>query len=175
MYETGLHTIAQRAAEREEENDDFRRWLKAKDADALDALVHEINNEVSNVVDCTECGNCCNTLIINVTPDEMVSCSRHLHLEEAAFKEKYVEESSQGKLFINSIPCHFFADKKCTIYEARFTECRDFPHLHKPGFQARLLGTMGHYGRCPIIYNVIEELKEKLGFKAAITTPHINT
>jgi Fe-S-cluster containining protein len=79
-------------------------------------------------------------------------------------KEKYIEESQQGNCFINTIPCHFLADNKCTIYENRFTECRDFPHLHKPGFKARLAGTLMHYGRCPIIYNVIEEMKVKTGF-----------
>ena len=129
-------------------------------------MVHLLNDEVSAEVDCTACGNCCKTLVINVTHEEIGALAQHLHLSEEVTKEQYIEESLAGKCFINTMPCHFLADKKCTIYEARFTECRDFPHLHKEGFKARLSGTLMHYGRCPIIYNVIEGMKERTGFFA---------
>ena len=62
----------------------------------------------------------------------------------------------------DTIPCHFLADNICTIYPQRFHECREFPHLHKPGFVQRFPGTIMHYARCPIIFNVIEELKRQL-------------
>lgn len=163
-YITDLGLIAQAHENREAENAAFQSFLGGHDGDMLDRLVHEINDRVSAEVDCTQCGNCCSKLIINVTQDELSSCSQHFNMTEAAFKEKYVEESMAGALFINTIPCHFFADKKCTIYEQRFKECRDFPHLHKPGFKDRFPGTVMHYGSCPIIYNVIEELKAQLGF-----------
>ena len=86
-------------------------------------------------------------------------------------KEKFIEESQGGQLIINTIPCHFLADNKCTIYENRFTECRDFPHLHKDGFTARYFNTIMYYHMCPIIFNVVEVLKEELGFKIVTPTP----
>jgi Fe-S-cluster containining protein len=104
-------------------------------------------------------------LVINVTPEEAVGLAQTIGKTVDETKETYIEESLQGKMFINTMPCHFLADNKCTIYSGRFTECRDFPHLHKPGFVPRLLGTLGHYGRCPIIYNVIEEVKTATGFR----------
>lgn len=164
MYETDLQVIARRGEEKEEENDAFLRWVRQSQTDDLDALVHSINDEVSAGVDCTACGNCCKTLVINVTPDEAVELSNTLGLSLEDTKEKYIEESLQGNMYMSMMPCHFLADNKCTIYANRFTECREFPHLHKPGFKARLLGTLGHYGRCPIIYNVIEEVKVRVGF-----------
>src|SRR5205085_2961632 len=114
--------------------------------------------------DCTQCGNCCSKLVINVTSEEVETLAQHLNSPVSAVKEKYIEESQQGNCFINTIPCHFLTDKKCTIYEQRFTECREFPHLHKDGFRERFLGTLLHYGNCPIVYNVVEQLKSRLHF-----------
>ncbi len=164
MYQTDLVIIATASLEKEEENDYFLRSLKSLDNRELDVIVHGLNARVSAGIDCTACGNCCKSLVINVAQNEIEPLATHLQLSIEATKEKYIEESQQGNCFINTIPCHFLSDNKCTIYEHRFAECRDFPHLHKPGFKARLAGTLMHYGRCPIIYNVIEELKIELGF-----------
>lgn len=166
LYIADLSLIAAKADEKQEENDRFLRSVHARGEEGLDAIAHRLNNQVSAAIDCTACGNCCKTLVINVANDELVPLAEHLQLSEEATKEKYIEESMAGRLFINTMPCHFLSDNKCTIYEARFTECRDFPHLHKPGFKDRLAGTLMHYGRCPIIYNVIEKMKTELGFIA---------
>ena len=80
------------------------------------------------------------------------------------FEEKYIEKSEGGMMIMNTIPCHFLNDNKCGVYENRFKECRDFPHLHKPNFNDRLFGTLIHYAICPIIFNVIEQLKIETDF-----------
>ena len=164
MYQTDLKIIAVAATEKAEENDHFLLSLRGQDSATLDQVVHSIYDTVSAGIDCTACGNCCKSLVINVTQEEVGELAAYLNMGREETKEKYIEESQQGNCFINTIPCHFLADNKCTIYSYRFTECRDFPHLHKPGFKARLAGTLMHYGRCPIIYNVIEEVKVKIGF-----------
>jgi hypothetical protein len=161
---TDLEYIARVAADKDEENDHFRQYLKRLDGSAIDHAVHEIYAQVNAAVSCTDCGNCCNHLVVNITPDEIKGLSDFLQQPEIEVREKYIEESMQGACYINTIPCHFFAHKKCTIYTQRFTECRDFPHLHKPGFRERLLGTLLHYPACPIIFNVVEQAKTALGF-----------
>lgn len=163
-YEINLQYIAQQGTEKAEENDYFLRSLKQLDGAELDRKVHEINIKVSAAIDCTSCGNCCKTLIVNITPEEIKDLATVMNMPEAELREKHIEESQQGACYINSIPCHFLEDKKCGIYQHRFRECRDFPHLHKNGFRERLLGTLLHYGSCPIIYNVIEEMKHTLNF-----------
>ena len=162
---THLATIAVIAAEKEGENDALRLFLKRQDGTAVDVLVHEINEEITPKIDCTQCGNCCKSLMINVTPVEAQSLSTYLIEPLALVKEKYIETSEQGQMIINTIPCHFLADSKCTIYDNRFTECREFPHLHKDNFTTRLFGTLMYYAMCPIIFNVVEALKERLAFK----------
>jgi Fe-S-cluster containining protein len=164
VYETNLQVIAEIAAGKEEENDHFMRSLRKYDGAELDARAHRLNTEVSAAVSCTDCGNCCTHLIVNITRPEIERLAVFMGMPEAELREKYIEESMAGNCFINSVPCHFLSGSICSIYSERFTECRDFPHLHKPGFRERFLGTMLHYSSCPIIYNVVEEMKQELEF-----------
>jgi uncharacterized protein len=161
---TDRNFIQTKAEQKLDENDAFRSYLQKIDSDALDKTVHAINEKITPQIDCTTCGGCCRQLMINVTPEENIKVAAHLNITPQAFKEKYLEESLQGKMIMNTIPCHFLADSKCTVYENRFTECRAFPHLHENNFKGRLFGTLIHYAMCPIIYNVVEELKVETGF-----------
>lgn len=162
--ETNLELIATRALEREEENDSFLQFVRRLDGVSLDRSVHELNEEISAAIDCTQCGNCCKTLMINITRQEIEDLAAFLEKPVDNVKELYIEESLAGNYIINSIPCSFLSEKKCSIYANRFNECRGFPHLHKGGFKERLLGTLLHYGSCPIIYNVVEAVKKETGF-----------
>jgi Fe-S-cluster containining protein len=101
--------------------------------------------------------------MINVTDEEADQLSIHLNQPRAYFDTKYLEKGS-SMMVINAIPCHFLNDNKCTIYDYRFAGCREFPALHLPHFSKRLFTTFMHYNRCPIIYNVIEQLKTNTGF-----------
>lgn len=164
VYETNLQTIAVVAAEKEEENDHFLRSLKHHDGAVLDTVVHGIYADVNAAIDCTACGNCCRTLVVNITKPEIERLAIFMNMSEEALREKYIEESLAGNTFINTVPCHFLEGTKCSIYTERFTECRDFPHLHKTGFRERFLGTLLHYPSCPIIFNTVEILKRELKF-----------
>lgn len=159
-------SVIQNASEcNEEENDCFRIFLKQQDSREIDEMVHSLNQSISAQIDCTQCGNCCRSLMINVEPEEAKSVADYLNVPAAEFNQTYIERSEQGQMVINTIPCHFLQHNKCSIYSHRFNECREFPHLHKPAFTSRLFGTFMHYGRCPIIFNVIEALKIELSFK----------
>lgn len=166
---TDREVIRQAAEVNADENDNFRAYLQGADSHELDETVHRINEIITPQIDCTACGGCCNQLMINVTPEESILVADHLKISQQQFKEKYIEESLQGKMIMNTIPCHFLSDKKCTIYPERFNECREFPHLHKSNFKGRLFGTLIHYAMCPIIFNVVEELKIETGFKQTMS------
>jgi uncharacterized protein len=165
LLQTSLESIAAAEVELEQENLRFRQFLKEQDDTIVDVTVMKLNSIIAPQIDCTACGNCCQTLMINVTEQECTSMSSFLNQSVPEFKNQYIETSTEGGMMImNTIPCNFLKDKKCTVYEQRFTECREFPHLHKEGFKQRIFGTLMHYGRCPIIYNVIEALKTELKF-----------
>ena len=159
---TDLTTIKQIAEEKQVENDLFRNFLKQQNNDAIDLLVHSFTETITPQIDCTQCGNCCKSLMINITKEETIQLSNHLQISETQLIDQYIEQSEQGQMVINTIPCHFLKGTTCSIYEHRFTECREFPHLHKPNFTGRLFGTMQYYEICPIIFNVVEKLKEAI-------------
>lgn len=162
---TDLEIIARLADERTAEHEAFRAFLKEKDDDATDEMVFRLNEFVSAKIDCTACGNCCRSFMINVSEDEAADLSHHLQLSTAAFKEKYVESADSGRMIMNTIPCAFLEENKCTVYEHRFSGCREFPHLDRPNFAGRLFGILMYYGTCPIIFNVVELLKDESGFR----------
>ena len=162
---TDLTRIRQLAAERETENDDFRGFLRNLDPDAADTLVHRLNEEISPLIDCTQCGNCCRSLMIQVSPEEADRVAALKGITPGQFRQQYLEESSGGQLILNNIPCHFLESTRCSIYENRFAGCREFPPLHLPGFTRRLFALLFHYGSCPIIFNVMESLKTATGFR----------
>lgn len=160
-----LDIIAQNAVAKEKENDLFKQYLKQQNNQAIDKIVHQLNEEISAQIDCTQCGNCCRSLMINVETSDAARLSAHLNISEENFYKKYIETSATGNVSVmNKIPCHFLHENKCNVYEARPSECREFPGLHQPNFTQRLFATFMHYSRCPIVYNVVEELKIELLF-----------
>lgn len=162
---TDLTAIASHAAISTEENEYFRMFLSQQYAPDVDTVVYELNEQVSQIIDCTACGNCCRSFMINVSEEEAVRLSSQLKMNLSEVKSNYLEESSQGNLVIKSIPCSFLTGNKCSIYTYRFDGCREFPHLHRANFTGRLFGILMYYGTCPIIFNVVEALKLRTGFK----------
>lgn len=159
-----LQQIAILAAERLEENDRFARQVKANSADQMDAVVHRLNKDIEQKIDCTLCGNCCRSLMINVSEAEADNLSSHLQVSRASFDDTYLEKGGNGMMLMNAIPCTFLEANRCNVYEHRFEGCREFPAMHLPGFSKRLFTTLMHYGRCPIIFNIVEDMKDEMGF-----------
>jgi uncharacterized protein len=156
--------VHERALQKEKENDSLRDFLKYQDPVAIDAIVSELNEQVSAVIDCQSCGQCCKQLMISVDEQGLSRAAEALSVDNDSFKQMYLEESAAGALYISQIPCHFLAGDSCSIYTARFEDCRSFPHLDKPHFTNRLFSVMMSYAFCPIVYNVVERLKERTGF-----------
>jgi uncharacterized protein len=158
---------------KQEENEQFRRYIDQQDSRQIDEIVHRLNDVITPQVDCLSCGNCCRSLMINVEEGELKPIADFLGTNEVDIKTAHVETSQHGMMVMNTIPCAFLSGNACTVYEHRFSDCRAFPHLDRPNFPDRLFGTLMHYGRCVIIYNVIEQLKGRIGFTAVNTTGEV--
>jgi Fe-S-cluster containining protein len=163
VIETALDKLVELGEQRQEENEQFKAFLKTFNSGAIDHLVQELNQLIAPQIDCTACGNCCSKLMINISDEEIERMAGGLQMSQQDFTDKYVQEGSFMKI-INAIPCPFLSEKKCTAYEVRPGGCREFPKLEEPGFTNRLFGTFTHYSMCPIIFNVVEQLKVITGF-----------
>lgn len=163
--ETDLLFIENFVHQNQQENDSFVLYLKSLESTYLDATVLALNEAITPKIDCTKCGNCCKTLMINVTDNEANNLANHLQESREKFDEKYIETGSSGMMILNKIPCHFLKENKCTVYEFRFEGCKEFPAMHLPHFKERLFTTFMNYARCPIIFNIVEHLKTETNFK----------
>lgn len=147
------------------ENDHFQFYLRQVDSQEIDKAVFQLAEIISPKINCTDCGNCCKSLMVNIDEAEANHLAQHLGKSRDDFDEAYISKGESGRMVINSIPCHFLEDNSCSVYEHRFAGCREFPALHVPDFNKRLFTTYMHYDRCPIIFNVMENLKLNLQFK----------
>jgi Fe-S-cluster containining protein len=163
--ETNLETIRTHAMAAEPENSRFRDFLKERNREQIDAAVFDLNKNISPKISCTDCGNCCKSLMVLISDPEADHLSAHLGQSRADFDREYLEKGSNGLMIMNRMPCPFLDNNKCSVYEHRFEGCKEFPALHLPNFKDRLFTTFMHYDRCPIIFNVIEQLKDTMGFQ----------
>jgi uncharacterized protein len=161
---TDLNEIAAFSVLKERENEEFVEYLKSCNSNQIDTAVVELNAAIEPKIDCTACGNCCKTLMVNVTAKESENLASFLHLSLDETKATYLEEGLQETFIMKSMPCSFLKGTTCSIYENRFEGCKEFPNLNKTEFTKRLFTTMMHYDRCPIIFNVVEELKRVTSF-----------
>lgn len=162
--ELNLEKIKKLGRVREDENFDFRAFLKQQDPERVDKIVHRLNREVSEQIDCTTCGNCCMKLKPLVTDHDIDRLSTRLNLPGEQIKKDYTE-TEEGEQQFKHLPCCFLKEKKCTVYENRPDDCRSYPHLHKDHFTSRLFQVIANYSICPIVFNVYERLKSELRFK----------
>lgn len=163
----------------DDENFEFRRFLKWQDAlsdEELDELVWETTRRIWAGFDCTTCGNCCRELVPTVTAEEVERLAVRLGVSVETFHEQYVERVAtpdeddvdpggpvQWRLRGRS--CPFLKGNRCTVYEDRPTQCRKYPYLYEPNFSRRLIAMLERTYTCPVVYQVLEALKRELPFR----------
>ena len=158
------------AETKEDENVRFRRFLKTRcnlESDEIDQRVFETTKRVWAGIDCTTCANCCREVKPTFSEEEVDRVARRLGMERQQFIERYLEDSeadSENPWQTRATPCPFLKDNLCSVYEDRPADCSGYPHLYKPDFVFRTIGMIERTFTCPIVYQVLEELKKSLGF-----------
>ena len=80
---------------------------------------------------CTECGKCCSGFpgFVWLSPSDIGRLAKRLNVSKEAFIKRYTRRK-EGKLSLvekKNYDCIFYQNKKCTVYEARPSQCRTFP------------------------------------------------
>ncbi|MBI5547571.1 MAG: YkgJ family cysteine cluster protein [Deltaproteobacteria bacterium] len=125
----------------------------------IDRAFHEVFKLIQAEIDCTQCGVCCRDMSFELGAGDIQRLARHLNLSIADFRSTYVLEESEEETL--ATPCPFLKCSRCSCYEARPEVCRSFPHLDKPDMTSRLLGVISNAERCPIVFNVVEHMKDR--------------
>jgi len=163
--ETDLSKIKHLASIRENENIRFRAFLKNKDDVRVDGIVHRLHDEITKQIDCTLCGNCCSKLKPELHKEDIARLAQLENCTLEHYQNIYCEKDEFGETYLKTVPCHYLEGKKCSIYENRPKECRCFPYTNEKGFIFRLWGMIDSYAICPIVFNLIERLKQELRFR----------
>ena len=156
--ETDLSRIKQLSQEHDDENWDFRSWLKQNAPDNIDGIVHGLSQKYFTLIDCKQCANCCRSLHAEFKKSELLHIAMTLGQSIEVFEKQFMSEGEVNP------PCPMLDGKLCSIYENRPEVCRTYPHLEKPRFTSRLMGVIDNVAVCPIAFNAFEELKTKLGW-----------
>ena len=160
--EIDLAKIKKLAKKREDENWEFRVFLKGYDGKNLDSMVHKLVQQYSDAIDCTVCGNCCREIQPILKKNDIDVLAKCLGIPPAQFKKEYVQRDKDGDDLFTQDPCPFLSDNECSHYNSRPVDCKSFPHIHKKHFATRLIGVIHNYSVCPIVFNVYEDLKNNL-------------
>ena len=156
--ETDLSRIQQLSQEHDEENWEFRSWLKQNAPHNIDGIVKALSQRYFALIDCRQCANCCRSLHVEFKKSELLTIAKTLGQSITTFERQFM---SEGKV---NPPCPMLDGKLCSIYENRPEVCRSYPHLEQPHFTSRLMGVIENVAICPIAFNAFEELKTKLGW-----------
>ncbi len=144
------------------ENIFFKKHLRPFASAVVDDKIHRLYLHFSKVIDCLSCANCCKRLEPGLESEEVERLAAAHKQEVEKFKQQFVAFDGES-LYLKTKPCMFLNGCACSIYEQRPSACAEYPHLDKQDMKYRK--TMWeNYGICPIVFNVIEELKSETGF-----------
>ena len=156
QMETDLSRIQQLSKEHDDENWEFRSWLKQNAPNNIDDVVKALSQKYFALIDCTQCANCCRSLQTEFKKSELHTIAKTLGQSIEAFEKQFMTEG------VVNPPCPMLDGKLCSIYENRPEVCRSYPHLEQPRFTRRPMGVIDNVAICPIAFNAYEELKTKL-------------
>jgi Fe-S-cluster containining protein len=165
-----LVQIRQQAEKKEDENYRFRQFLKFKcnlEPEEIDEHVFAATRRVWAGIDCTQCANCCREVHPTFSEEEVNRLARRLDITRERFIETYLQRSEpydDNPWTTRTTPCPFLKDNLCSVYEDRPADCSGYPYLYEPEFISRTMGMIRRTFTCPIVYEVMEELKKSLGF-----------
>lgn len=165
--EKGPAKVARLAEGERDANWRFRAYTKmvplAKAA-RIDRLAERLGREAEAQMDCASCAACCRNNWVPVNDEEAARLARCLGLSVQEFQQEYLT-THELEWGIDAKPCPFLDDKLCTVYEDRPDCCRGYPYVGGQ-IAPRMWGIIERAEVCPIIYEMLEQLKQRLNFRA---------
>lgn len=159
---TDVNQVKALAERRSEDNYEFRTFLKGTSlsAEEVDEIFREAYEHVRQHIDCNKCANCCKAALPTFSEEEMERIAEALNMSAEEFLDQYCcEDDSQKGYTFRERPCPMLGEYRCTLGEAAPDCCKEYPHLDKPGRRSRMYSLIDKSFTCPIVYNVLEQVK----------------
>lgn len=135
--------------------------LKRKPPNNLDDTIHQLHDEVFEEIDCLQCANCCKTTSPIFYERDIDRLARHLKVRPADFIDRYLRIDEDKDYVLKQSPCTFLdAENYCTVYEARPTACRDYPHTNRKRMYQIMDLTAKNAEVCPAVFSIFKKLEK---------------
>jgi len=158
-----INELPEKAKEKWVENKKYFAKLKKRPPKRLDLIVHEIHDLEFESTNCLDCANCCKTTSPIFTEKDISRISKYLKMKEHQFISLYLDRDQDDFMVLKSVPCTFLAeDNSCLIYDVRPRACSEYPHTNRKKFIKITDLTLKNTEICPAVFNIIENLKNKV-------------
>lgn len=129
-----------------------------------DRIALQVHQEAFSIVDCTRCANCCRTMRIFVTEEDIPRIAEHLGMAPEEFIAAYLEvDKEDGGYRMKTIPCPFLGDdNKCKIYDVRPEKCQSYPSTDKPDFLDCSISHAFNAVACPAVFYMVEQMRKRM-------------
>ena len=146
------------------DNWNFRAYLQLEvDPVEIDDAAAEIYADVAAKIDCTKCGNCCREVYPFLSSADESRLVEGLMNSGRAIPALQSEGGDERRTFCAK-PCPMLEGDRCSVYEFRPDDCRNYPHLDRPDFLGGSVGFIENYGTCPIVFHVYSRMKAKFSY-----------
>ena len=144
-----------------------RKEIKAKlkrlnglGAKKADALIHPLQEEITESIDCLDCANCCKTTSPIYRDVDIKRVSKAAGFNQREFADEHLFLDTDGHYALKSSPCLFLESNNCcSIYKDRPLACREFPHTDRKNFIGINKINELNSRMCPIVAKLLLELK----------------
>jgi uncharacterized protein len=155
-----LHNWEKKSREKQKQ---FKSFLDRADRNKVLKLLPELHEEAFTKVDCLECAACCRNYSPRFKTPDIKRLSKYLGLKESRFIETYLKVDEDGDFVVKSSPCPFLGtDNKCSVYEARPSDCSRFPYTDEDVIIRRKAITLKNASFCPATFYVLERLTREI-------------
>jgi uncharacterized protein len=134
-----------------------------KKLEKMDTIIHTQHAHFSEKYNCLECANCCRTLGPAIYDKDIERMAKSLRMKPAEVIATYLKQDDDNDYVFKTMPCPFLlSDNYCAIYENRPKACREYPHTDRKRFSQIFLLSVKNAYTCPIVYEVIEQVKKSM-------------
>ena len=161
-----IENLESLAKEKFDENIKFRTYLKNRaNQEKLDVQFKQLHNKYFAIYDCSKCHNCCIKLKGTIPESDLKRDAECLGISVNEFIKKYLHDKpSNHEYEIKNCPCDFFDGKECMLGNYKPESCKAYPHTNKDNRLASMWSIVDNASICPVIYEIIEELKKIYNF-----------
>ena len=156
-----IEKFRQSSKRKSDENKKFLKGIKKKNPRVVDAIFHQVHDEVFEEIHCLECANCCKTTSPIFYRTDIERAAKSLRMKAVDFIATYLRVDEDEDYVLKSAPCTFLdADNYCTIYEDRPKACREYPHTNRKKMVQLMDLTYRNTLICPAVFEIVERIKK---------------